>query len=159
MKYWLMACKRTVSWSELSISGRIQFENTKMPKVLIWRLDEVMVRTSIFYHVYSSTGSPHGCVLFTLLFLQWRLDWGSLQCCATQTHYRSYRSSIDPATTPALVSLVIISLFQTMKWTVVQLQIILSVCAMTYTHSETKEELSLKSFCLCTHFHRIHSYT
>lgn len=43
MKYWLMACKRTVSWSELSISGRIQFENTKMPKVLIWRLDEVTV--------------------------------------------------------------------------------------------------------------------
>lgn len=64
-----MACKRTVSWSELSISGHIQFENTKMPKVLIWRLDEVTVRTSIFYHVYGSSGSPHRCALFTLLFL------------------------------------------------------------------------------------------
>lgn len=85
MKYWLMACKRTVSWSELSLSGRIQFESTKMPKVLIWRLDEVTVRTSIFYHVYGSTGSPHGvCFVHFVIFAMTINVWTEVHSSAVQ---------------------------------------------------------------------------
>lgn len=64
MKYWLMACKRTVSWSELSISGRIQFENTKMPKVLIWRLDEVTVRYGHPSFIMSTVQQDHHMGVF-----------------------------------------------------------------------------------------------